>query len=156
MVTELRERLGSELDRLSRELAGSLAPERDGGLARLEEGMPRNGAQREVQTRIRRLGQLVTGLAKLDPAALFLDRAGFGSSVVLQDLATKERVTYTLMTAETIDLDEDQVTLASPIGQALLGRGVGERVTVETPQGTRRFRVVSLVSLPQMVGLAGS
>lgn len=156
MVAELRERLGGELDRLARELAASLAPELDEGPARPEEDPRRNGEQREVQTRIRRLGQLVTGLAKLDPAALFLDRAGFGSSVVLQDLATKQRVTYTLMTAETIDLDEDQVTLASPIGQALLGRGVGERVTVETPQGTRRFRVVSLVSLPQMVGLAGS
>ena len=84
------------------------------------------------------------------------DRAGYGSSVVLEDLVTKRRVSYTLVTGDVIDLEEDQVTLASPIGNALLGRKKGERIEVELPQGRKRFRIVGLTTLPEMLGLDGS
>ena len=104
---------------------------------------------------MRQLRQLDAGLPAVDPESLPLDRAGYGSSLVLEDLATRRRVSYTLVTADVIDLEEDQVTLASPIGNALLGRRKGERVEVALPQGRRRFRIVSLTTLPEMLGLDG-
>ena len=52
--------------------------------------------------------------------------------------------------------EDDQVTLASPIGNALLGRGRGERIDVELPQGRKRFRIVGLTTLPEMLGLGAS
>ena len=147
MITEVRERLGSELERLSRRLTDDFEAELAGtGSAAPEE-------RREVQARIRWLGQLVAGLSGLECGALSVDRAGFGSTVVLQDLRTRERVSYTLVTGDVIDLDEDQVSLASPVGQALLGRKVGDRVSVETPAGKLRYRIVSVTTLPQMLGL---
>lgn len=147
MIAELRERLGSELERLSHRLSGDLAAELAGAAP------ADDGERRAVQARIRRLGQLVAGLSGLECGPLSADRAGFGSSVVLQDLATRERVSYTLVTGEVIDLDDDQVSLASPVGQALVGRRVGDRVLVETPVGTLRYRIVALTTLPQMLGL---
>jgi transcription elongation factor GreA len=148
MIAEVRDRLGSELERLSRQLTDALEAEIGGAAvcAAPEE-------RRKVQERIRSLGQLVAGLAGLECGALPVDRVGYGSSVVLQDLVKRRRVSYTLVSGEVIDFDEDQVSLASPVGQALLGRAVGDRVSVETPAGTRRYRVVSVTTLPQMLGL---
>lgn len=147
MIAEVRDRLGGELERLSRRLTDDLQAELGGAVCAAPE------ERREVQERIRRLGQLVAGLAGLECGALPPDRVGYGSSVVLQNLVTRHRVSYTLVTGDVIDLDEDQVSLASPVGQALQGRKAGDRVEVETPAGTLRYRIVSLTTLPQMLGL---
>jgi transcription elongation factor GreA len=152
MLLELREKLGSELERLAQEVAVAV-PGGAAGDVEVRASRPAGDREREVQGRVRRLGQLVAGLAGLDPGTLWYDRAGFGSSVVLQDMDTRERVAYTLVTGEMIDLDEDQVTLASPIGQAVLGRRAGDRVAVATPQGKRRFRIVAVETLPQAAGV---
>ena len=149
MIAEVRDRLGSELERLSGQLTDDLEAELGGVPAVCAAPEER----REVQERIRRLGQLVAGLVGLECGTLPVDRVGYGSSVVLQDLVTRQRVSYTLVTGDVIDLDEDQVSLASPVGQALLGRRVGEHVSVETPAGTLRYRIVSVTTLPQMLGL---
>jgi transcription elongation GreA/GreB family factor len=152
MIAEVKERLRTELDRAAHALTAGTAP----GLAGVAvAGAPAEGSD-TLRLKVRRLRQLDAGLPALEPAALPADRAGYGSSVVLEDLATRRRVSYTLVTGDVIDLEEDQVTLASPIGSALLGRGKGERVEVELPQGRRRFRIVSLTTLPQMLGLDGS
>jgi transcription elongation GreA/GreB family factor len=152
MMAEVKERLRTELDRATHNLTAETAPGRAGAAAA---GTSPDGDD-TLRLRIRRLRQLDEGLPALEAAALPTDRAGYGSYVVLQDLATKQRVSYTLVTGDVIDLEEDQVTLASPIGNALLGRRKGERIEVELPQGRRRFRIVSLTTLPEMLGLDGS
>lgn len=152
MLLELRARLGSELERLAQEVTDAV-PAGAAGNVEVRVSPPVGERERGIQGRVRRLGQLVAGLAGLDPGTLWYDRAGFGSSVVLQDLDTRERVSYTLVTGEMIDLDEDQVTLASPVGQAVLGRRPGDRVAVATPHGTRRFRIVAVETLPQAAGV---
>lgn len=151
MIAEVQERLRCELDRAAHALTAALAPKLVGVAAVAAPGP----ADDTLRLRIRRLRQLDAGLPAVAPAALPADRAGYGSSVVLEDLATKRRVSYTLVTGDVIDLEEDQVTLASPIGSALLGRRKGERIDVELPQGRRRFRIVGLTTLPQMLGLDG-
>jgi transcription elongation GreA/GreB family factor len=149
MIAEVRDRLGSELERLSRQLTDDLGAELAGATAVCAPPEER----RQVQQKIRRLGQLVAGLAGMECGALPVDRVGYGSSVVLQNLDNRQRVSYALVTGDVIDLDEDQVSLASPVGQALQGRKAGDRVSVETPAGTLRYRIVSVTTLPQMLGL---
>lgn len=150
MIAEVKDRLGSELERLSRQLTSDVEAELGGATAL---GAAPEERLREVRERIRRLGQLVAGLAGVEGGALPLDRVGYGSTVALQDLRTRGRISYTLVTGDVIDLDEDQVSLASPVGQALLGRRVGDRISVETPAGTLRYRIVSVTTLPQMLDL---
>lgn len=149
MIAEVKDRLGSELERLSRQLTDDL----EAGLGGAATVCAAMEERREVQEKIRHLGQLVAGLAGLECDALPADRVGYGSSVVLQNLDSRQRVSYTLLTGDVIDLDEDQVSLASPVGQALLGRKVGDRVCVQAPAGTLRYRIVSLTTLPHMLGL---
>lgn len=152
MITELRTRLGMELDRLSHELVSrsrrdpSAEPEQSVDPAAME-------IERLLQRRIRFLGQLVAGLSSVDPSVIWMDRAGYGSLVRVRDAYTGTDEIYTLTTGDFINLDEGQVSLASPIGHALLGSRVGDHVTVVTPRGQRRYEVMDLVTLPAQVGI---
>ena len=154
MIAELRTRLGDELERLSAELDGrmSIAPGEDAGALVGAVGAEAEAARRRMAT----LGRLVAGLEMLDAAEIPADRAGFGSVVRVRDVATGDESVYTLMTGDLVDPDAGHVSLASPIGHALLGRAPGERVSVATPRGVRRFELLSLVTLPQRAGLGSA
>jgi transcription elongation factor GreA len=67
--------------------------------------------------------------------------------VVVEDVDRAVRETYTLMTGALLDIDAGQVSLASPIGQALLGVDAGAVVTVQAPQRRRTLRVLSVCTL---------
>ena len=60
-----------------------------------------------------------------------------GSIVSVVDVDTRERLDYVIGSAHGV-LSRGTVSALSPVGQALLGRRVGERVSVQLPHGRRR------------------
>jgi transcription elongation factor GreA len=70
----------------------------------------------------------------------------FGRTAEVEDRAKGESVTWTLVGSTEANLAEGKLSAESPIGQALLDCEVGATVDVETPRGTKSFRVVRLVS----------
>lgn len=92
------------------------------------------------------LEQVAAVMEEMPDEVLRSDGAGFGSEVVVED-DEGNREAYTLMTGSVIDIDLKQVSLASPIGQALLGTHAGDRVVVEAPSGDRHLRVVTVRTL---------
>lgn len=153
MPTELKTRVGVELERLIDDL-NQQQSEASGHA--LVEGDTSGilGMDASPEGRLRLLGQLAEALPEVDPTAIQMGRAGFGSTVDLLDLDNGKEVTYTLFAGEFIDLDAGQVSLASPIGHALTGRAEGEEIRVMTPRGERRFRIMSIITLPQMLGIS--
>jgi transcription elongation GreA/GreB family factor len=133
---DLRERVEEALERLSRLLLEHA-------------GAPGSAAGAEVE-RLRELarflGQVVAGWPNVPAEALPAEGAGFGSTVTVLD-ERGERTSYTLMTGALVDIDAGQVSLASPIGHALIGAQPGDVVEVELPQRRRRFRVVAVRTL---------
>jgi transcription elongation factor GreA len=91
-------------------------------------------------------------LSKIDLSEIPADRVGFGSRVTVTDLRTREEVTYTLVFGDYIDIETGQVSMASPLGQTLLGRQVGDEVALQLPRGERTLRINELVTLPEMAG----
>src|SRR3989304_2984957 len=80
--------------------------------------------QQFVQARIQHLTHRLAELAKVDVAALPHDRLGFGSRVTLLDLDSGEETTHTIVAGDEIDLDAGHISMASPIGRALLDRAI--------------------------------
>lgn len=153
MLAQLRTSLGSELESLSEELTARLA----GHLTQTDPPVgPAADDERVqfIQQRMRQLGQLVAGLARMDQAMIWRDRAGFGSIVCVRDRATGAESTYTLMTGDLADLNSGHVSLTSPIGHALLGRRAGDAVSVTTLRGERWFDILSVVTLPRRLGMS--
>jgi transcription elongation factor GreA len=93
----------------------------------------------------------MTELSRIDITQMAYDRVGFGSQVTITDVEMREDFTFTITAGDFIDLDAGQVSLASPIGRGLLGAKHGEEVTVHLPAGVRRYRIVSLTTLPQQL-----
>ncbi len=158
MLDEIRERLGDEIERLSHELnvvlpeAISKAVEM-GDLRENAEYKSALERQEFVQARIEQLSRRLSELAKIDVGTMPPDRAGFGSKVTIYDLDEKEEMTITLVAGDFMDLDAGHVSLESPIGSGLLGVREAEEVTVQLPGGERRYRVKSLVTLPEQLGM---
>jgi transcription elongation factor GreA len=99
------------------------------------------------------LSQRQSELSRIDVENLPADRVGFGSRVSVEDLEMKEVMDLTIVAGDFLDLDAGQISLASPLGRGLLGAREEEEVTVALPAGERRFRILSLRTLPQQVGL---
>ena len=136
-TVDLREQVEAALERLSRLLfqhAGASESTAAGELDRL-------------QQLARFLGQVAAGWPNVPAEALRDDgAAGFGSTVTVVE-KSGERVSYTLMTGALVDIDAGQVSLASPIGHALIGARPGDVVEVELPQRRRKLRVVAVRTL---------
>jgi transcription elongation factor GreA len=64
-----------------------------------------------------------------------------GDSVILEDLASGEELRYTIVDPREIDPANGKISIASPLGKALLGRKGGETVEIKAPAGRLRYRI---------------
>lgn len=160
MLDEIREKIENEIEKLTQELTVDL-PERikiameHGDLRENSEYKAAKDRQSFVEARLNHLTSRMTELSKIDVNEMAYDRVGFGSKVTIRDLDMDEDFTFTITAGDFIDLDAGQVSLASPIGQGLLGAAEGEEVTVELPRGERRYKVLELKTLPQQLEGSG-
>jgi transcription elongation factor GreA len=70
---------------------------------------------------------------------------GFGRSAEVHDETSGATHTWTIVGPTEANVAEGRLSAESPVGQALLGRAAGERVAVETPKGTRGYRIERLL-----------
>jgi len=160
MLDEIRERIESEIESLTHELNVEL-PDRINKAVELgdlrENAEYKSALERQsfVQARSSHLSQRMAELSKIDVKAMPADRVGFGSRVKVKDHFMDEKVDFTIVAGDFMDLDSGQVSMASPIGRGLLGAKEGEDVVIELPVGERTFTVLELVTLPMQIGLEG-
>ncbi|MEK7705103.1 MAG: transcription elongation factor GreB [Myxococcota bacterium] len=98
---------------------------------------------REIDRRLRFLKRKLEHLVVVDAQPPRLDRVYFWASVTVRDEQANER-TYRLVGGDEIDLEKRWVSVASPMGQALLGKGVGDVVIVKRPKGDVELEIVGI------------
>lgn len=67
-----------------------------------------------------------------------------GSTVVLEKEGEKEKKTYQIVGSEEADMAVGKISNHSPIGQALFGKKVGDKVSFQTPKGVANYKIISL------------
>lgn len=97
--------------------------------------------QSHIEGRIAIVQDKLARAQVLDPSGQSPDAVRFGATVVLVDIDTDEEVSYTLVGEEEADATQSLISVHSPVGRALLGKGVDDMVTVRVPKGTREFEV---------------
>ena len=156
MLNEIRGRIEAEIARLSRELSVDL-PQRIeaalelGDLRENSEYKAAKERQTFVEARLNHLTSRVAELSKIDVGDMPLDRVGFGSRVSVRDLGSGAELTFTITAGDFIDLDDGQISVASPIGRGLLGAEEGDEVAIRLPAGAKRYRILKLTTLPQLL-----
>lgn len=149
MLEALKEKLGAEVEKLSHELNVVLPNEirKAVELGDLRENSEYKAAlerQAFVQARLGQLRQRLSKLSQIDMSQIPADKVGLGSMVVVQCRETKVTETYHLVFGDSENFDDGHVTMASPIGKALIGKGVGDDIVLKLPARTRRLTVVEL------------
>ena len=116
------------------------------GYARLRrelDELGRRPAANEVGARRARvLAQVLASVDVVEPS-LVDGRAGFGTRVTVEE-PDGRRVSYDLVGPDEAELAAGQISIASPVAQALRGKRAGDMATVETPRGSRTYRVLSV------------
>jgi regulator of nucleoside diphosphate kinase len=77
------------------------------------------------------------------------------STVVLRDLETREKESYTLVYPERADIANSRLSVLAPVGTAILGQRVGDELRWRVPAGWRRFKVERVLFQPEREGLIG-
>jgi len=154
MIEELKRKLGDEVEKLQHELNVVLPNEirRAVELGDLRENSEYKSAlerQQFVQARLGQLRQRLSVLSSIDMSQIPTDKIGLGSRVVVEDEQTKQRETYHLVFGDAGDLEEGHVTMASPIGRALVGKTVGDLAVLKLPARLRKLRIRALTTIHQ-------
>lgn len=69
------------------------------------------------------------------------EKAIFGSTVEVEDVDTGERKEFTILGPDEADPAKGSISFLSPVGQALLGKEVGDEVTINIPRGKVTYEI---------------
>lgn len=150
MKARLIKRFEDEIAVLERELTHELPKEiqRARELGDLRENAEYAAAkerQRFVEARVSMLRKRVSEIQLINLDRIPTDRAGFGSKLTI--IENGRELSYELVMPEDADPDKGLVSVASPIGRALVGKEEGDEVKAPTPAGIRVFEIIKLVTI---------
>ena len=100
--------------------------------------------QGQIESRIRMVEDRLARAQVIDPSGQAPDQVRFGLTVELEDVETGEKVTYTILGEEESDAANGRISVTSPVARALLGKEVGDSVTVRVPKGSRSFEILQI------------
>jgi transcription elongation factor GreA len=117
-------------------------------LARLDKDVRENAPldaaldrQAHIEGRIRELEALLKHVDVIGGGTDSGSKAHLGSTLLVRDLASGGSVRYTLVSPSEVSPAQGKISVASPVGKALIERAVGDEVEVLVPAGILRFRI---------------
>ncbi|ASS76221.1 transcription elongation factor GreA [Tumebacillus algifaecis] len=98
-----------------------------------------------VESRIVQLEKMMRNVRIIEPGGDDKSMVAIGSTVKLKELPNGDFETYTIVGSTESDPFDGKISNESPIGSAVIGRTVGDKITVNTPSGQIEFEVVEIV-----------
>ena len=149
MTEEGRAELQAEYDRLitegRKEAAERIKTARGYGdlseNAEYDEAMSDQG---RLEARISELEYMLSHAKIIDESELSSEHIHLGSTVRVKDDKKKE-ITYQIVGYAQANPIEGLISDESPIGKALIGHKVNDKVVVETPGGERKFKILEII-----------
>lgn len=68
----------------------------------------------------------------------------FGCFVIIADTDGGEEIKYQLVGPFESDINQNKISVTSPIGKALIGKSIDSEIVVKTPGGTRNFQIIDI------------
>lgn len=98
-------------------------------------------AQVMLEFRISKLEDVIANARIVDETQLDLSKVSILTTVKIKNTSNGSEMKYTLVAENEADLKQGKISVDSPIGKALLGRKVGEKVDVQVPVGKVTFQI---------------
>lgn len=100
--------------------------------------------QAHIAGRMAMLDDRIARAQVIDTTGQDPDRIRFGATIQLQDIETEDEVTYTIVGEDEADAKAGLISVTSPVAQALMGKEVGDEVSVKVPKGVRELEVLEI------------
>lgn len=141
-VREELARLKAERPKISRDIGtardhGDISENAEYHAAKERQGM--------VEAQIKDLEDKLARSEVIDPSRLSGPRIRFGATVSLANVETDDQVTYQIVGADEANIDEGTISVSAPLARALIGKEVGDEVTVNLPVGNRTYEVIEVL-----------
>jgi transcription elongation factor GreA len=111
------------------------------------ENAPLHAAREErghVEGRIKELEETLKAATIIEEKKTPALKSGVGDSIVLTDLASGEELRYKIVDPREVDPSRGKISIASPLGKALLGKQDGQEIEINAPVGRLRYRIVRI------------
>jgi len=142
LKAELKHLQSVERGKISREIEVARA---HGDLRENAEYHAAKEKQSHIEGRILNLNDWIARAEVIDVSKLSGDKVVFGATVKLLDVETDKQVTYTLVGELEADIKRRLISVTSPLARGLIGKAVGDLVTVQSPGGAREYEVVEVL-----------
>ncbi|MBL8027225.1 MAG: transcription elongation factor GreA [Fibrobacteres bacterium] len=143
---KLQEKLNHMMTDKRRQIAKDMEHARSFG--DLSENAEYDAAKEKLDHNERDIKELTERLATariLDDSKIAKDKAFIGATVKLRDHIDDEEIVYTLVSALEANIDENKISVQSPIGKAMLGLGVKDVVSIKAPNGkTLKYTILEI------------
>ena len=148
-LMEMERELGQLRRRYRQEISEQLRDARSyGGGSNNDEYHALREDQMVVEARMALIEDTVSRAVIIRPDEAANDTATIGSAIVLEDLASPgQNQRYRLASARSGD--DHVISVASPMGQAVMGAGPGAVLTIDLPNGTSRSVRIIAVERPE-------
>jgi transcription elongation factor GreA len=97
-----------------------------------------------VEGRIAELEEIVSAVEVIDPSSLSGDHVKFGAHVQLVDEETEKEATYQIVGVHEADIKAARLSISSPLAKALIGKKVGDSISVPAPGGDRSYEILGI------------
>ena len=143
------EKLKDELNNLKSierpKIINQIAEARDkGDLSENAEYDAAKEAQGLLEARIARLENELSKSRVLDEKNIDLSTAKLLTTVKIENIQSKQKMSYTLVSESEADLKNKKISISSPIGRGLMGKKVGEIVDISVPSGIIKFKILDI------------
>ncbi len=149
MTKEGYEKLKEELDRFlrverPRNVKAIEEARAHGDLSENAEYHAAKERQSFIEGRIQELQDKITKAQVIDPSSINQSKIAFGANVKVYDLDTDEEKEYILVGPDEADAKNGRISITSPVGKALIGKEVGDSVTVRAPARTMEYEILEI------------
>lgn len=97
-----------------------------------------------IEGRIQELEEIIGAAEVIDPATLSGDHVKFGAHVRLVDEETEKESTYQIVGVHEADIKVARLSISSPLAKALIGKKIGDTVSVPAPGGDRSYEILGI------------
>ncbi|MFH1688591.1 MAG: transcription elongation factor GreA [bacterium] len=142
-------KLEAELRRLKFEERPKIVAEIDrarqlGDLSENAEYHAAKEAQGHLERKIVEMQERLARVQMVDTDAIPTDKVYLYAKVLVKDQLHDEEIEYTITPPDEADVDNDIISIDSPVAKAMLGKAVGEVVQIPVPAGTLTYEILKI------------
>ena len=138
---ELRQLKSSERPAIIRQIADART---HGDLSENAEYHAARERQSFIEGRIAELEEIIGSAEVINPSALSGEHVKFGAHVWLVEEETEKEAAYQIVGVHEADIKAGRLSISSPLAKALIGKKVGDTVSVPAPSGDRSYEILGI------------